>query len=174
MARWAKEGARRLKNLTQINSTEGLRGYSKGMSGIEVIIALGILGLAAIVFLSGLSTALKATYLADERSVAQSLARSEMEYVKSQRYCDVAWDYTITSSARSYSSQPCWWGADDPPLLSSEYAGYSVEVGAEDYDADGDGSIEVPGDDEGIRKITVTINHDGEEVLVLGDYKVDR
>lgn len=109
MARWAKEGARRLKNLAQMNCTRCLRGHSKGMSGIEVIIALGILGLVAIVFLSGLSTALKASYLADERSVAESLARSEMEYVKSQEYetteydviPDVPDDYSIQVTAES-------------------------------------------------------------------------
>jgi len=98
MDRWAKEGARRLENLAQMNCTKGLSGHSRGMSGIEVIIALGILGLIGVVFLGSLSTALKVSYLADEKSVAESLAQSEMEYVKSQDYEDAPWSYNTSSN----------------------------------------------------------------------------
>ncbi len=66
--------------------TKVFKGSSKGAGAIEAIIALGILGIVALAFLGGLSTALKAVSIADERSVAQSLAQSQMEYVKSQNY----------------------------------------------------------------------------------------
>ncbi len=66
--------------------TKVFKGSSKGAGAIEAIIALGILGIVALAFLGGLSTALKAVSIADERSVAQSLAQSQVEYVKSQNY----------------------------------------------------------------------------------------
>ena len=119
----------------------GLVVSRKGMTGIEVIVALGLLGLTAVVFLGGLSTALKASYLADERSVAESLARSEMEYVKSQPYSTDPWSYTVTTSGSSATAGPSWF--DPGHALSAECAGYSVQVSAEDFDADGDGVLDV-------------------------------
>lgn len=150
----------------------------KGFTLIEVIIAMALLGIIAIVFLGALATASKAIIIADERATAESLARSQMEYVKSQDYSIAPWAYTVTSSGRSSSPKPSWWDDNPPPLLSSNYAGYSVEVKAEDFDADNDGVLEVgiAGDeDEGIRKITVTVEHLAKpEVITLEDYKVER
>ena len=146
----------------------------KGQGLIEVLIAIAILGVVAVAFLTALATASKAIILADELTTAESLARSELEYVKSQEYCSDAWSYTVTSSDRSSSNMPCWWDADNPPLLSSDYAGYSVDVKAEDFDADGDSIIEIPGDDENIRKITVSVYHQGRLILTTSDYKVNR
>ena len=60
----------------------------RGVGLIEVLIALAILGLVAAAFLSGLATATKAVFIADERTTAESLARSQMEYVKNQGYKD--------------------------------------------------------------------------------------
>jgi len=154
--------------------TKAFRSNCKGVSAVEVIIALAIMGIIAVAFLSGLATALKAVSISDERSVAQSLAQSQMEYVKSQEYSAAPWSYTVTTSDRSSSSQPSWWDTDNPPLLSTDYAGYSAGVKAEDFDVDNDGIIEVPGDDEGIRKITVTVKHNDKEVFILEDYKVAR
>jgi len=153
-----------------------LQNNSEGMTLIEVIIALAILGLVAVTFLVGLSTALKATSLADERATAQSLAQSQMEYVKSQNYSSVnAWSYTVSTSERNSSNPPLpWWDPanDEPPLLSNDYAGYCVKVESGQVDAG-------TGEDEGIRKITVTVYHseqvdEDEKVLTLEDYKMDR
>ena len=147
----------------------------KGFSLVEVLVALALLGIIGAAFLGSLATASKSILIADERTTAESLARSQMEYVKNHDYSIAPWVYTVTSLQRSSSQQPSWWDADNPPLLSNNYDGYSVEVKADDFDADGDGDIEVPGDDEGIRKITVTVGHnDKPEVIILEDYKVDR
>lgn len=113
-----------------------------GVSLIETLIALALLGLIGVAFLSGLITVSKATILADERATAESLARSVMEDVKAAPYAD------------SYSAQvPS--GAD--------YSDYLPTIGVEPlYDADD------------IQKITVTVKHDGESVLVVEGYKVER
>lgn len=148
----------------------------RGFTLIEVIIATALLGLIAIAFLGALATASNAIIISDERTTAESLARSQMEYAKNQNYSDNQWSYEVTDSSRAVlAGAPSWWDDDNPPLLSSNYAGYSVEVKAEDFDADDDGSIEVPGEDEGIRKITVTVSHLAKpEVIILEDYKVNR
>ena len=151
-----------------------LRGSQKGQGLIEVLIAIAILGVVVVAFLTALATSSKAIILADELTTAESLTRSELEYVKSQEYSTDAWSYTVTSSDRSSSNMPSWWDVDNPPLLSSDYAGYSADVKAEDFDADGDNVIEIPGDDEDIRKITVTVKHHDEEVLTTATYKVNR
>ncbi len=148
----------------------------RGFTLIEVLIALALLGLIAIAFLGALAAASNAIIIADERTTAESLARSQMEYAKNQDYSDNQWSYEVTDSSRAVlAGAPSWWDDDNPPLLSSNYAGYSVEVKAEDFDADDDGGIEVPGEDEGIRKITVTVSHLAKpEVIILEDYKVNR
>jgi prepilin-type N-terminal cleavage/methylation domain-containing protein len=65
-----------------------LKKNEKGFSLIEVIIALALLGIIAVAFMSGLATASKAIYIADERATAENLARNQMEYVKEQTYAD--------------------------------------------------------------------------------------
>lgn len=143
---------------------------STGMSAIEVIVALALLSAIAVAFLSGLTTALNTSRIADKRSVAQTLAQSELEYVKSQEYSTAVWSYTVTTSGSSSSNEPDWF--DETHALGDDSGTYSVAVAAADFDADEDGDIDV--DDEGIRKITAAVSHHGEEVLVLDGYKVDR
>lgn len=132
-------------------------GNSKGVSAIEVIIALAILGIVAVAFLGGLSTALNATSIADERSVAQSLAQSQMEYIKSCEY--------------EAGASPSYEQTDVP---SPDHAGYTISVDAPPIDPATGDPLANPGDDMGIQKITITIKHQGNEVLTLKGYKGDR
>ena len=148
----------------------------KGFSLIEVIIAIALTGIIAIAVCYALATASKVLFIADERATAESLARQQMEYIKGQPYSDVPWQYSVTSLQRSPSPPPSWWD-EGPPLLTEAYGLYLVKARADPIDADRDGEVEVPGDDEGIRRITVYIYHpeDDEEPLVtLEAYKGDR
>ena len=123
----------------------------KGFTLIEVMIAIALLGIIAVAFLGALATASRALVIADERTTAESVARSQMEYVKNQNYDAI----------------------NDPPqysLLSSIPDGYTIVVTAERLDPVGDGT----GNDDGIQKITVTVSHNGKEVITLEDYKVNR
>ena len=124
----------------------------KGFTLIEVIVAMALLGIIAIAFLGGLATASKAIIIADERATAESLARSQMEYVKNQDYD----------------------GVNNPPqytLLSDTPADYTIVIDAVRLDPNGDGTD----NDDGIQKITVTVDHlEKPEVITLEDYKVDR
>ena len=91
--------------------SKALKGSSRGISIVEVLIAVAILGLLSVAFLGGLLTAFKAISSADEHSVAQNLAQGQMEYVKSQDYVydaisynaisDIPTNYTIQVAAES-------------------------------------------------------------------------
>jgi prepilin-type N-terminal cleavage/methylation domain-containing protein len=142
----------------------------KGLSLIEVIIALALLGIVGLAFLGALSSASKAVIITDERATAESLARTEMEYVKSQNYSDV--DYIPWSYDVPYGTPPAeppeWW--DPAHTLPPGYDNYSVTVSAVSLDPDGDGTD----DDDGLLLITVTVYHFEKLVLDLTGYKAAR
>lgn len=139
----------------------------RGLTLLEIIIALGLLGVIVVAFLGAMAGASRAMFVADERATAESLARSEMEYVKSQDY-DAEWNYTVSNSERSFLDEPSWWDINNPPLLSSDYANYSVTIDASENELE-----------DGLQKITITVYHNNEPVFTsdnftLEGYKVDR
>ena len=128
------------KNVTQ----ERRRGRGEeGVGLVETLIAVGILGLTLTVLLAAVSTGSLAVARTEERVVAENLARSQLEYTKSQSYLPPPASYaTVTPSP----------------------GGYGVAVEA----------VSIPDTDSAIEKITVTVSRDGETLLQVEDYKVDR
>jgi type II secretory pathway pseudopilin PulG len=125
------------------------------MTLIEVLVALGILAAVAVVFLLGMTTSSKAVMVSQKSVAAESLAKSELEYVKSVAYEDAEWEYQLPSSP------PSW---DPTHSLPNGYDGYSVQVNA----------AFVPGHvtDDGIQRITITVTYNGEPAFTLTGYKV--
>ena len=74
------------ESMSLLRFTKGLKGNETGVTLVEVLISLAVLSLIAVAFISSLATAAKATSIADERATAESLARSQMEYVKNLPY----------------------------------------------------------------------------------------
>ena len=142
----------------------------RGASLVEAVIALGLLGLIATTFLMAVFIATKSIAIADERTTAESLARTQIEYVKQQEYLDADDNDVASYLEQDVSANPA-------------YDHYSVES----YDRDGapalEGEIitipwnsEINGpvlDDVGLQKISLTIYRDSKEVLTLEGYKVD-
>ena len=127
-----------------------MKGFIRSETGItfmETAIALAILGAVSVSFLNGLTTASKSVFITDVRSTAESLAESQMEWVKNAGY---------SYNATSYSTAPIPSGKD--------YLPYSVVILAE--------PLHTP--DDGIQKITVTIQRSGKDLFNLEGYKVDR
>jgi len=118
-----------------------------GITLIETVVALAIMGTIAVTFLSGLATTSKAAFIVDEQATAESLAQSQMEWTQNVDY---------VYSATQYSSASIPSGKD--------YINYSATITAE--------PLHNP--DDGIQKITVTVKHFGETVIRLQSYKVDR
>jgi prepilin-type N-terminal cleavage/methylation domain-containing protein len=142
-----------------------LRGSSRGVTLIEVLVALALFAIIGIAFAGGLGTASRAVLTADIRTNAESLARTEIEYVKTQAYSAGNWSYVVTHLGSTCTLEECPSWYDSAHSLSEEHALYTVEVEA------------VPLDDESedpIQKITVTVSHEGRYVITLEGYKVNR
>lgn len=144
----------------------------KGFSLLEVMVAIALIGIIAVAFLGGLSTASKAVFIADERATAESLARSQMEYVKEQDYGDAPWSYELPPNTPS--NPPSWW-ATHAPTFPEGYDGYTVNVSATPL-LDNKGVIL-----KDIQKITITVYHNNKPIITstsgnytLEDYKVHR
>jgi len=65
----------------------------KGISLLEVIVALALLGIIGVLFLGGAANSANARYLADERTSAKILAESVIDSVKKMPYSA---NYTVT------------------------------------------------------------------------------
>lgn len=107
--------------------------------------ALAILGAAGIALLSGLATAARTTIITDERATAESLVRSQIEYVENHAYQS----YPTQYAANPALNVPVGW--DVPPSL--------VDL--------------VHGTDDGIQKVTIQARHNGKIVLAITIYKAN-
>jgi prepilin-type N-terminal cleavage/methylation domain-containing protein len=58
----------------------------RGFTLVEVLITIGLVGFIAVAFFSFMTAAASSVIHADERTIAESLARSQMEFVKNQGY----------------------------------------------------------------------------------------
>lgn len=122
-----------------------LRGSSGGFTLIEVLVALVLFAIIGITFAGGLATSSRAVLTADVRTNAESLARTQMEYVKSQGYID------YPESGDKYLLIEC-----------PEGEGYEIApVGVAELA-------------DGLQKITVTVSHDDQVVITLVGYKLSR
>jgi prepilin-type N-terminal cleavage/methylation domain-containing protein len=139
------------------------QGSSSGFTLIEVLIALALVGIIAIAFLSAISTASMALITADEQATAESLARSQMEYVKNQDYeqapngGEATYD-PIPSIPDGYSI----WSENRTP------GQYVSSVIAIPWDSEENQPVN---EDNGLQRIKLAIKHDDEEVITLEGYK---
>jgi len=145
------------------------RDDSRGALLIEILIALAILGIISTVFIGAMYTALHSARIADERSIALTLAKNEIEFVK-QHPCstEVPWSYTVTytdgTPSFSGAPTPSWWPADPESLSwpsSPDFDGYLVKISGTEEEA-------------GLQKVTASVEHGSETVLTLENYKTDR
>jgi len=121
-------------------------GSEKGTSMIEVLLGIVLLGLVGISYLGGVGTATQATIITQEQSVAESLIRSEAEYVKGCDYQYGTSEYPV-----------------DPTLTIPE--GWTVPAPA---------VVPVHGIDDGMQEVTVSAQQNGETILSIVIYKVAR
>jgi Tfp pilus assembly protein PilV len=74
----------------------------RGASLVEVVVALLLLGLIGLPFLSALATTSNARLIADEHAAARILAESYMEDIRQQEY---AFSYDTPPVTEGYSTQ---------------------------------------------------------------------
>jgi prepilin-type N-terminal cleavage/methylation domain-containing protein len=151
---------------------QALRGKSGGFTLIEVLIALALFAIIAIVFAGGLSTASRAVTIADVRTRAESLARTQMESVKEQDY-----EKAPDAGVHNYTKIPdipegysiCSLNRASPPSVVN--CGSGDPVPGIPWDSETDTAVD---EDDGLQKITLIIKHEGREIITLEGYKVFR
>lgn len=133
-------------------------GFEKGLTLIEVLVALAIMGLTA-VFIGGVYTALTASSVNTEFVNAEQLAKSQVESIMREPYV-MRVDYNPGDPENSYST------INIPQELVA--LGYEIYIGTPQ---------DVPGSNENIQKITVEviINKGGETdtIFKIVDYKLN-
>jgi prepilin-type N-terminal cleavage/methylation domain-containing protein len=82
----------------------GLPKSQRGFSLIEVVIAIGLLGIVGVALSRGLSGSSKALITADERTISESLARSQMESIVLQPF-STSGAYSLISMPGSYQAR---------------------------------------------------------------------
>jgi prepilin-type N-terminal cleavage/methylation domain-containing protein len=117
----------------------------QGFTLIEILIAMTILGIVSVGFLSALTTSSRASIATDQMDSGRVIAQAQMEWVKSQKYLS-AGNYTLNDS------------------LMTQYPGYSVAITA----------LAAAQRDTNIQKVTITVTHNGKVVATLQDCKTKR
>jgi type II secretory pathway pseudopilin PulG len=116
---------------------EGLRLplSERGVSLVETLVALFILGIVGVAIIAGAFTSIIGSSLTRTRLTAESLARIELEYVSSQPF-KTSWSYSLPGGAPSY---PSGWRA--PLTFPVDYSnGYSITVAASEAVVTGKGT----------------------------------
>ena len=155
---------------------KAFRGRSRGFSMLEVVIAIGLLGIIALSVLMALSTASAALIIADRRATAESLARTQMEDTKKRQYIDYSKDLDDEEREPDFYEKIS---------IPSEMGDCTLEIKVEPIDPDNHQPYEetenpdVYEADDGIQLITVTVtyyilgaeNKKVERQFTLEDYK---
>jgi prepilin-type N-terminal cleavage/methylation domain-containing protein len=150
----------------------------RGFGLIEALVAIALLGIIAAAFLGAIATASKAILIADERTTAESLAKSQLEYVKERDYIydenvndGVYVLYDVIDTSTEHPSFSIWSVVGEEEIESK-----MVKIMVE-------GAVGIPWDskngvpattDVGLQKITLVIKNNGEPIITLEDFKVDR
>ena len=136
-----------------------LRGQ-QGIGLIETVVALAILGLIGVAFLNGLTTTSRAVTLSQEKVIAESLAKSQLEHIKSQDYISVF----------NYNNPDCYDEIVIPAHLAS--VGYAVEISPPEYViANGENMTAGRAGFE-LQSIEIVIKNSGKAILSMSSYRV--
>ncbi|HAS04897.1 MAG TPA: hypothetical protein DCR71_03965 [Dehalococcoidia bacterium] len=144
-----------------------------GFTLVEVLVALSIMAIAALIFLLALVMAGKAVLLAQEKTIAESIARSQIEYVKQQGY-----DY----DEATYSGYYVYLTNTEVLNEHPSFTVWSVSVWAEENTlveevrgVNWDSVNNIPdAGDSGIQKIGLVIKHGENVAFYLEGYVVDK
>jgi prepilin-type N-terminal cleavage/methylation domain-containing protein len=128
-----------------------------GLTLLEVIIAVAILAVIGVVFMQAMSVAYKNVGITDERQQAESLARSQIELIKSANYSDSG-VYPITVALPpQYSMNITTTSPGQVSVTGNNYTSLNTLVG---YNV------------TTIQEITVYVYHGNRNVLSIACYKV--
>ena len=131
-----------------------------GFTLLETLTALALLAILGVVFFSAIATSSITMATAEEKVEIDNLARAQLEYTKKCDYIEYIYgspdtppDYVILDEI----------DPSDPYAITLP-GGYSIDVTAV--------ALHTP--DSGVQQIAVTVSRDGENLLVMEGYKVNR
>jgi len=158
---WLPKGGKtkKVQGLARVTQAKQVPNRTKdsGFLLIEILVGLALVGVIAVALLNGLTTTFKGVSVSEERVTADSLARSQIEYIKIQDYIPVA-DYNPDDPANRYEL------IDVPADLVA--AGYSVEINPPELVLSGNGGFE-------LQSITVAIRRNDQLKLSVEIYRVN-
>ena len=128
-----------------------------GFTLIEILVAVSILSMIGVVFLNALFSTSKTVTASQENVAVESLARSQVERIKSEDYVPVA-AYNPSDPAYRYEL------IDVPADLLA--AGYSVEINPPVVIIPGAAGYE-------LQSVAVVIKRNNEEVFTISRYSVE-
>ncbi len=117
----------------------------QGFSLIEVLVAMTILAIISVCFLSALTTSSRAAVASDQLDTGRAIAQAQMEWVRNQSFL-ASGEYSLN------------------PLVMAQYPGYTASIDAQPA-AQRDGFIQ---------KVTVTVNIGDKTVAKLENCKVKK
>ena len=134
----------------------GINLGQKGVMLLEVLVGLAILGVIAVAYMNGLTSTFNAISISQERVAAESLAKSQIEYIKVQGYILVD-DYNPDYPVTSYELITV------PSDLAA--AGYSVNISTpEEVISALEGGFE-------LQSINITVRRNNQQKLQISIYR---
>jgi len=127
-----------------------------GLTLIETLVGLAIFAAIGVALMNGVSTGYKAVGISQERTFAESLAKSQVEYIKAQDYISVA-NYGTGDPPKLYQV------TDIPAPLAA--AGYSIEISPPEIVEDAGAS------GYELQSIAIRVKHHGATKLAIIFYR---
>ncbi|MGB2956281.1 MAG: hypothetical protein WBB64_09985 [Anaerolineales bacterium] len=125
----------------------------EGTTLVEELVTVAIIGIGIVILVAMITTGVVGVRQVDDRVLAESLARSQLEIIK-----DAA-----------YQADPVF----VPYPAVAPIPNYSVTVGIEYWNATTSTFVSAVRND-GLQKITVTVSSAGTPLVQTAEYKVDR
>jgi prepilin-type N-terminal cleavage/methylation domain-containing protein len=118
---------------------------SNGFTLVEVLVAMALLGIIGVGFLSALGGASRALLMTDVKQTARNIAEMQMEQIKSQGW------------------QLAYGPVTDDPDVAAQYPGFDIDIEADEFPRPPDSNLQ---------RITISVLHSGKEVYTVTSYKV--
>lgn len=146
----------------------------KGFTLIEVLLAVALLGVIGLAIFSGLATASKVMFTADERATAESLARSQMEAVKELVYVPDNNSDGIATYENAKINVPSGyeiWSFIVVDGNDVEYHDTETDIVGVPWNSVSNQAVD---EDAGQQRIKLIVYHLDKPLFTLEEYKVDR
>ncbi len=136
-----------------ITRLQTLSSEERGLTLVEELVTIAVIGLGIVILVAMVTTGAIGVRKVDDRVKAETMARSQLELIKDA----------------NYQPDP----TANPYPTVSPLPDYQVTVDIEYWNASTETFTPTVRDD-GLQQITVSVTSDGEDLVQIAEYKVDR